>query len=170
MLTDLDYLAVEFICLHMRPQDREEVFGLVGHDDQLRFAMETTGYIRNAGRGRIAWWNGRPAALMAFVELRPGVWEVWSFGTEDFQRVALELMRWCRKEANDILQHCKGHRLQCYSRADYADAHKLIGAMGGTSEGPPLRRFGKDGSDYQTFVWLNGENDAVLRPHYRKAS
>lgn len=170
MLADLDYFSVEYICLHMRERDREEVFGLVPHDDPLRMAMDATGYIRNGGRGKIAWHKGRPAALMAFVELRPGVWEVWAFGTDDFEAVALELMRWCRKEANDILKHSKGHRLQCYSRSDYERAHKMIKAMGGEAEGPPLRRFGKDGSDYQTFVWFNGENDAILRPHYRKAS
>jgi hypothetical protein len=170
MLTDIDYFAIEYIVMHMRPRDHDEVFGIINHDDPLQFAMDATGYIRNAGRGRVAWHNGRPAGLMAFVELRPGVWEVWAFGTEDFQPVVFELMRWCRKEARDILRHCKGHRLQCYSRADYGEAHKLIAAMGGKREGSVLRRFGKDGADYQTFVWLNGENDDILRPHYRKAS
>lgn len=165
MLADLDYFAVEFLCLNMRPQDRDEVLGLMDHDNPLRLAAEVTHQIRNNGRGKIAWHKGRPAALMAFVEIRSGVWEVFMFGTEDFKAVAFELARWCRKEANDILQHCKGHRLQATSRADYDEAHKLIRALGGKPESL-LSRYGKDGKDYQVFVWLNGENDAVLKPHY----
>jgi hypothetical protein len=166
MLADLDYFAVEYLALNMRPQDREEVLGLMDHDNPLQLAAEVTHQIRNKGRGRIAWHRGRPAALMAFVEIRSGVWEVYMFGTEYFKSVAFELARWCRKEANDILTHCKGHRLQATSRADYHEAHKLIRALGGIAEGSPLRRYGKDGKDYQVFTWLNGENDAVLKPHY----
>jgi hypothetical protein len=166
MLTETDYYAVEYICLHMRKEDREEILGLMPHDSTIQLATEMTHMMRNQGRGRIAWHKGRPAALMAFIELRSGVWEVWMCGTEDFKNVAFELARWCRKEANDILKHCKGHRLQATSRADYHEAHKLIRALGGIPEGPPLRKFGKGGEDYQVFVWFNGENDAVLRPNY----
>jgi hypothetical protein len=166
LLSDLDYHAVEFLCLNLRPQDRDEILGLMDHDNPLMLAAQMTHQVRNSGRGRIAWHKGKPAALMAFVELRPGVWEVWMCGTEDFKSVAFDLARWCRKEANDILTVCKGHRLQATSRADYEEAHKLIRALGGKAEGAPLRKFGKGGEDYQMFVWINGENDAILRPHY----
>lgn len=170
MLTDIDTLSLEYICLNMREGDRKEVFALMEHSDPLRLAHEAAHMIRNKGRGRIAWHKGRPAALMAFTEMRPGVWEVWMFGTDDFRACVFALMRWCRKEANDILTVCNGHRLQCHSMAGYTEAHKLIMGMGGKPEGEPLRKYGKGGEDFQTFVWLNGENDAVLKPHYRQAS
>ena len=82
---------------------------------------------------------------------------------------ALPLLKWFRTEANEILTVCKGHRLQCDSRADYEEAHKMIRAFGGVEEST-LRRYGKDGSDYIRFVWFNGENDAVLKPHYTRAA
>lgn len=169
MLSDINLYDLEYICLHMREQDRIEVLGLQSHDSPLRLAYEATHYIRNNGRAQIAWYKGRPAALFAFVETRSGVWEVWMFGTDDFRNVALDLMRWCRKTANDILSNAKGHRLQAMSRAGYDEAHKLIRAMGGVEE-CTHRRFGKDGSDYVCFAWLNGVNDAVLRPHYKKGA
>lgn len=156
------HAALEYLCFNLRPGDAEEVFGLLNHDAPFRLAWETYHGILNHGRGRVAYVNGRPAAVAAFIEMHSGVWQVWMFGTEDFKKGAFPLLKWFRHEANDILGVCRGHRLQCDSRADYAEAHKMIEGMGGVRESV-MRRYGKDGSDYVRFVWLNGENDSVLR-------
>lgn len=165
MLTDIDYLALEYVVLNMREQDRREIYALRPHDNPLQLAMEAHAVIRNQGRGRISWINGRPAAVAAFTEDWSGVWSVWMFGTEDFKAAAIPLLRWVRTEANEILTVCKGHRLHCDSHAECFEAHKMIKAMGAVPEFT-MRKYGKDGSDFIRFVWLNGENDAVLKPHY----
>jgi hypothetical protein len=87
-------------------------------------------------------------------------------GTDDFRAAIKPLLRWVRIEANDILTVCQGRRLQCDSLVTHDEAHKMIMAMGAVREGPPMRRFGRGDLDYQRFVWLAGENDAVLKPHY----
>lgn len=165
MLTDLDYISLEFICLNMRTVDRAEVFALRQHDNPLQLAFEAHAYFRNMGRGKISWVNGRPAAVAAFTEDWPGVWSVSMFGTGDFKAAAIPLLRWVRKEANDILTVCNGHRLQCDSAASHSEAHVMIKAMGAREE-CRLRKYGKTGEDFIRFVWFNGENDAVLKPHY----
>jgi hypothetical protein len=167
VLTDLTYLDLEYICLNLRQADKSEVFALRPHDNPLQLALEAHAYIRNQGRGKIAWINGRPAAVAAFTEDWPGVWSVWMFGTDDFKAAAIPLVRWARKEAKDILSICAGHRLQCDSAADHHEAHALIKAMGAKEE-YRMRRYGKHGDDFIRFVWLNGENDAVLKPHYQR--
>lgn len=164
-LTDLNLFAMEYIALNMRDCDQKELFGIWPHDAALTWAYEVTYLLRNKGRAKIAYVDGKPAAVFGFTESRPGVWDVWMCGTDDFNKAIFTLMRWCRKEANDILTHCKGHRLQAQSRAEHTEAHKLIRAMGGVEE-CRLRRYGKDQSDYLVFVWLDGENDAILKPHY----
>lgn len=170
MLSDVDLMSIEFIAYNMRECDRTEIFAMLPHDNLYRFAWEAHHVLVNSGRGKIAWHNGRPAALAGFVEQWSGVWQVWMCGTDDFKPAAVPLLRWFRKEANEILTVCKGHRLQCDSRMGHDEAHKMIMAMGGVPEGPPMRRYGKDGSDFQRFVWLNGENDAVLKPGYVRAA
>lgn len=169
-LADLDLMSMEFLAYNMRENDRTEIFALIDHDNPWRFAWDAFHLVLNKGRGKVSWVNGKPAAMAAFVEERPGVWQVWMCGTNDFKAAAMPLLRWFRKEANDILGVCNGHRLQCDSRVGYDEAHKMIVAMGGIAEGPPMRRYGKDGADYQRFVWLNGENDAVLKPGYIRAA
>lgn len=166
VLVDLNLFAVEYLAINMRDCDRREVFGIWPHDEELRFAAEVTHILRNKGRSKIAYYNGRPAALFGFsCHLKPNVYDVWMMGTDNFDKAIFPLMRWCRKEANDILSIENAHRLQAQSRADHTEAHKLIRAMGGIEE-CRLEKWGKDGSDYLMFKWINGKNDAILRPHY----
>lgn len=167
-LTDIDYNALEYLCLNMRSRDREEIYALRPHDNPLQLAMEAHAQIRNLGRGRIAWWKGKPAAVLAFTEDWPGVWSIWMFGTDDFKNVAIDLVRWARKEASEILKVCAGHRIHCDSRSDYEEAHKLLKAAGAKPEGQKVR-YGKDGQDYTTFVWLRERDGAVLEPHFVRA-
>jgi hypothetical protein len=174
MLTDLTYEALEFICLRMRAQDREEIYGMRSYDNPLQLAMEAHAYIKNNGRARIAWYKGKPCACAAMSEDWPGVWSIWMFGTDDFKNGAIELLRWFRKEANDILTICHGHRIQCDSMSTYTEAHKMIEAMGGRKE-HVFRHYGRayeDGrepADYIRFVWLKERDSAILNPHYKRA-
>lgn len=170
MLTEIDLAALEYICLNMRERDQKEIYNICPHDNPLRLAWESHHMILNQGRGRIAWHDGRPAAIAAFVETWPGVWNVFMWGTRDFNHAAIELLRWFRREARDILSVCKGHRLQCDSLMGFEEAHKMIRAFGGVPEGPPMRAYGKDGSDYQRFVWLKERDSAVLDKHFTRAA
>ncbi|MBK8772877.1 MAG: hypothetical protein IPM06_20940 [Rhizobiales bacterium] len=169
MLTTPTRIDLEYLCLNMRACDLVEIMNLVPFDAPIVLAHVCDELIRNNGRGRISWANGKPCAVAALTETRPGVWEVTMFGTDDLRSGIVPLMRWFRAEAADLIKQCKGHRLQCDSRADHHEAHKLIRAMGGVAEGPPMAGYGKDGGDYQRFVWLVGRNDAIVRPHYVQA-
>ena len=171
VLTDITHLDMIYLCSNMRENDRTEIFALRPHDSPDMLAWEAYHAIRNTGRGRIAWHKGRPAGVAAFTEQWPGCWEVWMFGTDEFRSVVIDLVRWFRKEANDILNVCEGRRLQCDSRLGYDEAWKLIQAMGGVPEGPPMMAYGKDGAAYQRFVWLrDSESARVLDPHYTRAA
>lgn len=170
MLTDLTLHDLEYVCLNMRAADAEEILAMRPHDSRIRLAWEAYHHILNNGRGKIAWHNGKPAAVSAFTEVWPGRWEVWMFGTDDFKAAAVPLLRWFRHEANDILTICRGNRLECDSRMGHDEAHAMIQAFGGKPEGPPMQGYGKDGCAYQRFVWLPGQNDGVLKPGFTRAA
>lgn len=169
MLTPIDIGTLEFVCLNLRESDRVEILALRPHDNLVRLAWEANQIIVNQGRGVVAWHQGRPAGVAAFTEMWPGAWEAWMFGTDDFRHVAVELMRWLRKGANEILTVCNGNRLHCDCRVGNDENHKMIMALGAEPE-VTLRNYGKDRSDYVRYVWLPGVNDAVLKPHYTRAA
>ena len=169
MLTDIDLLATEFICYNMRESDKREIFAMRPHDNPYLLAWEAYHMVLNNGRGRIAWHNGKPAVFCAFTETWPRRWNCWMFGTEDFRAAAMPAIRWFRNEAREILTVCEAHRLDCDSIEGHAEAHKMIKALGGVEDGPPMRRYGKNGETFQRFVWFNGENN-VLEPGYVRAA
>lgn len=170
MLTEFNVHALEYIVLNMRERDRVEIYNMRPHDSPLQLVQEIK--LASDGHRRVIAWSDRtkrPAGFGTFIEQWIGVWDVGMFGTDDFKDTAIELLRWFRRTANDVLAHHQGHRLQCDSRFDHEEAHRMIRALGGIEE-VRLRKYGKDGSDYIRFVWFNGENDAVLRPHFTRAA
>lgn len=168
-LTDIDLHSFCYVCDHMREQDRAEIFACLPHDNTYRLGWEAYHQIKNNGRGRIAWHKGKPVAVGAFAEDYPGIWQVIMFGTDDFKHGAVDLIKWFRREAKDILSTQRGIRLYCNSRVEHTEAHKMIVALGAHPEGPPMRNFGKDGSSFQRFVWFP-EDSAVLSPDYVRAA
>lgn len=166
MLTEPTLLDVEYICVNARQSDKDEILNMVDYDSPIQMAWDAHFICKNKGRARVAWHNGKPAGFFGFSEMWRGTWQVWMFGTDDFKAVVWELLRWARKEANHILTVCEGRRLQCYCREGHPDAHRLLRALGARPEGEWMRGYGKDGSSYQCYVWLNGDNDAILKPHY----
>lgn len=169
MLTDVTLPALEHICLNMREMDRKEVYALRPHDNWFRLAYESYHLIVNQGRGRIGWHQGQPAAVIAYTEMWPHVWEVWAFGTDHFKDCAVDLLRYSRKEARDILDTHGGHRLQCDSQVGHDEAHKMLLALGAKPEGDPMPGYGKDGSSFQRFVWRK-KDAAVLEPGFVRAA
>ena len=168
VLRPYDYYACEYLCLSLREQDRREIFNLRPYDEAVLLAQECHHWFSDTGnRCRIAWHDGRPAGLLGLVCVYPQVWEAIAFGTNAFRRVAVALARWGRHEARAVLAAGLGHRLQATARLEHAESLKYIQALGGAAEGPPARCLGKDGGDYQRFVWLKstygGNNDVHVQ-------
>jgi hypothetical protein len=167
-LSDVTWTDTFDICLRLRESDKLEVYNQRAYDSAYQLSWEMSSAIVAKGRGVIAWHQGRATAVFGFVQGHPGVWDIIMFGTDEYRAVAFALLRWCRREANDILSTSAGHRLQCDARVGHEDAHRLIQSMGGRPESL-MRRYGKDRSDYIRYVWLRGEDDAILKPHYVRA-
>jgi hypothetical protein len=168
VLTEPNLYTIEAVCLNLRESDEVEIFNVMQLASKMHLAHHCYQAVMNNGRGRVAWYNGRPTAVIALTTLWTGVWEIWMFGTNDFRNVAFDLVRWARREAREILDHAEGHRIQCDCRVGHPDAHKLLQAFGARPEGPPMKQFGKDRADYQRYVWLRDEDWDVLEPHYKR--
>lgn len=163
MLTDISYVALEYCALNMRQSDREEIFALLDTDSPIAFAWEAHALMRNKGRARIAWHNGKPAAWIGLVEMIPRVWQVTMGGTDDLPKVAFECLRWLRATIPEMMAPpFNGYRLYCDARVGplHEESHKFLRALGAMPEGPP-RQIGKDRGVYQHYVWLEGENGFV---------
>lgn len=152
MIKPVTLAATEYICLNMRERDRAEIFGMRSHDNALWLAAEV---VRMAAEGRavIAQHRGVPAGIAGANRLWPGCYTIWAFGTDRWPCVAVDLIRWARTDLKSWLLAGGAHRVQCESRSDHVDAHRLLERFGAERE-CVLRSYGRDGADYFLYAWV----------------
>lgn len=168
-ITDLEWNALEYLAFHMREIDKREIFGNLPTDNPIEFAAMVYQATAKNGYGWLGWFNNRPVAALGMFENFPGCWQVWSFGSENYEHVITGFLRRFQ-QAIEAAREAHGlHRIECRSITDHSSAHRLLRVLGFDSEGV-LRSYGRDGSNYILFakVW---ENDSdVLRRGRREFS
>lgn len=159
--------AVEYLCVNMREIDQREIYGIRWHDNPLLLAREVV-IASTYGKAAIATYNGKPCGIMGISPMWPGVWSVWSFGTDDWSKAVLELSRYGKKVLEPFVRVRGAHRVQCESRIDHHEAHRWLQAMGAKADGI-LQGYGRDGSDYLMFSWSKDYNVLFKTPKDARA-
>src|SRR4051812_33585817 len=91
-------LELLHIAENMRQMDREEIYCTRWSDDPSDLVGGLMGIInRPSSITRVACLEGFPVAVVGAVEAWPGVWDVWCFGTDAFDHVALSLTKYVRR-------------------------------------------------------------------------
>lgn len=103
--------------------------------------------------GRVFLHDDIPAAAMGAMPRQAGVWDVWMFATDAWPHVWRDVVRYALGDMErEVQTHPHGaHRMQAHSRSGHPDAGSLLRFMGFECEGV-ARRFGGDGSDYETWA------------------
>lgn len=104
-----------------------------------------------------------PIAVAGAFVLRPGVWSVFMFATEDWPKIEKAGTKWARKHFFPSFAAVKAHRLECQSISTHAKAHQWLEFFGFKPESV-LKGYGRNGEDYINYVLLNpksGEKPCV---------
>lgn len=150
-MTPISLSRVEYLCLNMRDIDRREIFGLSWHDNPILLAREVV-LAASYGHAAVSERNGIPTGIIGCSPIRPGVWTLFAFGTDDWRKSALELSRYGRRVLRPFLEMRSAHRAQCESHIEHSEAHRWLMSMGARNDGV-LPGYGRDGSDYIMFSW-----------------
>lgn len=156
--------ALRHIVENLRPRDREEAAAILWADADTETSVEHIAASSFCVTAHAA--DGEPVAYAGARPDWPGVWTVFAMGTPRWPETALELTRYVRRTMIPCLVDLGAHRAQCYSMADYGDAHRWIETLGAKREAV-LRRFGRDQQDFVLFRWLATELTDVQRPKTR---
>ena len=149
----------------MRQRDAEEIYAIRWHEDPEALAAEvvTSGAFRWG-----AYYEGRPVAMIGACPLWPNVWTVWSFGTDEWNRVAPALAKHARKFMLPALEGFGVIRAFCWSMEAHTDACRWLEFLGATAE-VTLDNYGKNGQRFVCYGWTRNppkqtpENADVLR-------
>lgn len=146
---------VEFVALHMRERDMQELAALSECDDRGALAAQMKA--RYGGvEGVMCGYDETPIWVAMTMQQRPGVMTVGLVATDDFVSVSLASTRFFRSlfasyEAEGT------HRIEAVSMATYEAAHRWMGLLGLKYEAGPFWGYGKGG---EAFIQLARLRDA----------
>lgn len=146
----LEWLPLEFLCFNMRSIDAEEIYDNLPSDNPLELAAMLHHGVAKNGCGWIARLNGRPAGCIGVTESHPGCWQLFSFGTTDYRRVAVFFKSKLDKMVGFGRERGM-HRLECRSLLSHVEAHRYIGLLELKLEAT-LHKYGRKGQDYLLFA------------------
>jgi hypothetical protein len=148
-LTEPAHQPVLYVAAHMRERDAEEIYNVRFDANPFHLMNDV---MAQSSFAWVAWHDGKPAAVFGGAPRHPGVWQMFAFGTDDFNRIARSLTRFAQR---DVIPRLFGelgaHRLQADSHIRHVDAHRWLKRLGAVEESV-RKGYGRDGSDYLHFV------------------
>lgn len=131
-----------------RAPDREELLALQRGDNWAELIDDL---LRSPGL-RFCFGAGKPAICLGGCELHPGVWQAWSFATEDFSKIVRPVTRFAKDVMLPAFIRMGMHRGQAIASVDNRMAHKWLRLLGAREEAT-LKAYGRDGQDFVMFRW-----------------
>jgi len=142
-----------YIAANLRARDAQEIFCTRWTEDPAALTDEMMYVVgRPTSMSVIATFNGFPAAALGAAEPWPGLWEVWAFGTDDFDHVAFTLTKYTRRVLLPALLQRGVRRMQCRSMVGHTKAHDWLRSFGARQDDErALKGWGKNGEDFIMF-------------------
>jgi hypothetical protein len=140
-----------FLVDNMRPEDREEIMAIqpagTTNDQLVGRAMQ----FAERGPQLVHKVGGEPVAVQGIVQLWPGVWSCYAWGTERWPKAVLSLTKTSKRVILPYMQAHRAHRAQAVSLGTHHSAHRWLELLGFEREGR-LVRFGREGQDFVIFA------------------
>ena len=136
------------VCRNLRELSREEMYMTSEIEEPDLLAEQMVG-------DRLQWvayHDGKPAAVIGARQAHPGVWNLYGFGTDDYEHIMLEVTKHARRVMMPEVKATGAHRAQALSPADHVETHKWLRFLGAKEEAR-LGGFGKNGEDVLVFAW-----------------
>jgi len=157
---------VLYVVEHMRREDREEIHATSWTEDPRRLATP----LCQAGvlGAAIAARPGEQAqAIVAAVNLWPGVWNAGMFATDRWPEVAVETSIWLKRKFIPELRAARAHRVECHVLERYALARRWLEWLGATAEAV-VPAFGRERETFIRYAWLSDDVPArIIRAQHQ---
>jgi hypothetical protein len=160
-ISDAD--MIDHVIRNMRAEDRREM------DAVGASSMRLTAAARQSVFCFCAFADGAPCAIWGMLHTRRGVGAAFAFGTDDWGRVLLPVVRHVREFLTPWLRANGYHRVEALAMTGRPDIERFMALVGAAPEAL-LQQFGCDGEDFTSYRWLaherRGETQTAA-PAYR---
>lgn len=147
--------AVHYIVSNLRAADREELSAASNSMDpdvwvaQMRPISGFTSFFEV---------DGKPATLIGAASIRKGVWSLYCFGTDEFDRCALSLTRYCKEVMTPSLISVGCHRAECDTIDTHTSAHRWLESLGLKRESV-MPQYGRNRETFFKYVYQVEQSD-----------
>jgi hypothetical protein len=140
---------VLYVCRNMRQRSHDEIFGSTDMtpDQFAAFIARVPGF------KWVGYCDGAPAAIIGAYQDHSGVWSLFGFGTDDWQKIWRSVTKVAKRDMMRAVMEAGAHRAHCITRDDHTETHVWLRALGAKLQ-VKMPAYGKDGSDYTMFAWL----------------
>lgn len=147
-LRKVTFPAALDVALRMREWDQREIFACRWNDNPADLARDCTAF------PDFCWVAGeeRPIAVIGAQPMRPGVWCVFMFATDDFLKIRFSMTRFVKRVMVPALVQSGAHRAECHSMEGHTEAQAWLQALGAVRE-CTLVGYGRNGENFASFVW-----------------
>lgn len=148
-ISDLNGPGILHVVRNMRTLDREEIFATQFDDNHDAFAATWPTW------GRFGYVIGdgvEPVAVIGAIPMWPHVWTMYMFATDRFDNVGKQLTKFTKYNMLPAAAEAGALRGECKSLSTHHTAHRWLRHLGAEREAT-LRGYGKNGEDFDLFVW-----------------
>jgi len=155
-MTDIasaDRSMVQYVIDRLRAADREEMAAAGTDMDTLAHML-----MRHSQFAFCAWdYDCGPISVWGMVLKRPGVGTAYAFGTDEWPRAVLPMVRQIHGFIVPYLAEAGIHRVDAVALLKRDDVRRFMRLIGAKAEGV-LHGYGTEGEDFVSYRWLSNEH------------
>ncbi len=149
------YEQALYIAENLRERDRQEIFA-TRYDESIEGLARDT--VALGGFSWVALVDGVPVAVIGATPRWPKVWGIWSYGTNDWDKVVLTLTRHALRFMRPALYNSGAIRVDCMALAAHTDARRWLEYLGLRPE-KKLDKWGKNGETFVSYCWTRKQTN-----------
>jgi hypothetical protein len=151
-ITNADRGMVQAVLDNLRVDDLEEMTAAGTDTHNLAHVL-----MRHSQFAFCAWDYGcGPISVWGMIRKRPGVGAGFAFGTDDWGRAVLPMVRQIKGFVLPYLVSSGIHRVEAVAMRKRDDVRRFMGLIGAKAEGV-LTGYGVEGEDFVSYRWLADE-------------
>lgn len=143
---------IHYVAMNMRSRDYDEIVCVSWAEDRTQLATFLTNGLHEHDNV-YCFYADDPIAILSYIPMRPGVWNLGMFATDKIKKVGGFLTKTIIRDIIPALDNAKAHRVECQSIEGYEKVHKWLEFIGLKRE-RKIPGYGRNKENFYTFAYV----------------
>ena len=145
---------------NMRQRDYDEISALRWSKDRKELAFAIANNVADFETVLTCGDDQGPIAILSYIPVRPGVWNLGMFATDRFKKIGVYLTKRIIRDIIPAIDRAKAHRVEAWSVEGYTEVHKWLKFLG-LKEECEIQKCGKNGENFKVFSFVRDAENSV---------